>query len=424
MASVADFRRRICELASAIKVHKDAIGELERTKSEVESDLNAILDPVGRLPLEISSDIFLRCLPSNPTCNKREAPLAFMRVCHSWSNIALSTPSLWTTVSFESPCRKSIVKLCDDWLNRSKALPRSLSISGSLDERAAGLVEQHADRLQNLNLALFSGKELRQLTTMSFVSLTSLTISQGVVASTQRYRVGGDHHYFSTVDECAQMLCAAPNLVECVFDGLTFSRGTLRDYEYPGFSTHPSLKSLRLGTDDLGSSSSAYILQYMTLPALETLSISYPDIPPSDFIGFLTRSSALLRTLSMKVYTFHTMWSVDVVDALFRLLPTLTHLNLQFGGGNLPEFFESLVIRSLSELPNLRDLQVRECAPARPQYERLVGVLAADAKIRSFRLVWTDFPNYTPDPDILVSLQEIAANGVEIHVGPEESNLI
>ncbi|KAJ7755186.1 hypothetical protein B0H16DRAFT_1372176, partial [Mycena metata] len=95
MASALDLRRRIRELASAIKVHKDAIRELERTKSEVEGDLNAILDPIGRLPLEISSDIFLRCLPSNPTCDIHDAPLVFMRVCHSWSNIALSTPSLW-----------------------------------------------------------------------------------------------------------------------------------------------------------------------------------------------------------------------------------------------------------------------------------------------------------------------------------------
>ncbi|KAJ7031147.1 hypothetical protein C8F04DRAFT_1111724 [Mycena alexandri] len=355
MASVPDLRRRIGELASAIQVHRGAIRELERTKSEVESDLNAILDPVGRLPLEISSDIFLRCPPSNPTCNIREAPLVFMRVCHSWSNIALSTPSLWTTISFASPCAKGIPKLCNDWLNRSKTLSLSLSISGSLDERAAGLVEQHADRLQNLNLALLSGKELRPLIKLQFASLTSLTISQGEVdPGPQRYREGGDSrfYYSSTVDECAQMLCAAPNLVECVFTGLTFSRGAL--HEYPTF-TQPSLKSLRLGTDlqTIGLNS---ILQYMTLPALETLSMTY--LPLSEFNAFLTRSSALLRTLSMTVYLFDYLLPVEAVDAFFRFLPTLTHLNLQFGGGNLSEFFESLVIRSLSELPNLRDMQI------------------------------------------------------------------
>ncbi|KAJ7699484.1 hypothetical protein B0H16DRAFT_1836234, partial [Mycena metata] len=89
--------QRVSDLASAIEAHKEAINELERTKSAVQSQLNAILDPITRLPLEISSDIFLRCLHhvSESTCNTRKAPLLFMHVCHSWSNIALSTPSLW-----------------------------------------------------------------------------------------------------------------------------------------------------------------------------------------------------------------------------------------------------------------------------------------------------------------------------------------
>ncbi|KAJ7755182.1 hypothetical protein B0H16DRAFT_1372169 [Mycena metata] len=417
MASVPDLLQRIRELVSAIKVHKDAIRELERTKSEVEGDLNAILDPVTRLPLEISSEIFLRCLPSNPTCDIHDAPLIFMRVCHSWSNIALSTPSLWTSVSFQSPCRKGALKLCDDWFNRSKTLPRSLSVSGSLDETAAGLVGRHADRLQNLNLALSSGQELCPLLKMQFASLTSLTI---VVPRPQRNLA----EHSSTVDECAQLLCAAPNLVKCVWDGLIFPRDISRNHEYPTSYTHPSLKSLLLGPDDQDPSGTGCILRFMTLPALETLSIPFLLIAPSDFISFLTRSSAPLRTLSMKVDRFGPMWSIEAMDAFFRVLPTLTHLSLQLGRGN--QFFGFLVLRSLRELPNLRDLQIRECAPlARVQYEELVSALAARTEMRSFRFAWSDsFAGHTPDPDILILLQEIAENGMEMHVGLEGSNLI
>ncbi|KAJ7120409.1 hypothetical protein C8R43DRAFT_853873, partial [Mycena crocata] len=55
----------------------------------------AIFDPVAKLPLELSSDIFLRCLPDDPAPNEAVAPMLLLRVCHAWSDIALSTALLW-----------------------------------------------------------------------------------------------------------------------------------------------------------------------------------------------------------------------------------------------------------------------------------------------------------------------------------------
>ncbi|KAJ7755185.1 hypothetical protein B0H16DRAFT_1541346, partial [Mycena metata] len=267
---------------------------------------------------------------------------------------------------------------------------------------------------------------------MQFASLTSLTIGQGKVdPGPQRYREGGNSrcYYSWTLDECVEILYTAPNLVECAFEGLDFPHYAFRydmfstDFE---FYTHTTLKSLRLGTDDLESHSSSSILQYITLPALETLTVSYLDMPPSDLIAFLTRSLGLLRTFNMTIYRWESMWPMEAMDAFFRVFPTLTHLNLQFDGNDSDNlFFEFLVIRSLRELPNLRDLQIRGCPPlARPQYEELVSALAAHKKLRSFRLVWTH-GDHTPDPDILVFLRAISENGVEIYAGAAEgSNLI
>ncbi|KAJ7165882.1 hypothetical protein C8R46DRAFT_951922, partial [Mycena filopes] len=102
-SSISDLRKRISELASAIKNHQDAIEELVKTKSEVEGDLNALVDPVAQLPLEISSEIFTLCLPSTRTLDPGQAPLIFTPICHFWRTIALSTPLLWNALSFETP---------------------------------------------------------------------------------------------------------------------------------------------------------------------------------------------------------------------------------------------------------------------------------------------------------------------------------
>ncbi|KAJ7490699.1 hypothetical protein FB451DRAFT_1513562, partial [Mycena latifolia] len=99
-------RTRIEELSLAIEQQKQILRDLDRRKSDAQRDLNVILDsldPMARLPLEISSNIFTRCLPSIPQPNPSTAPMVFLNVSHLWSHIALSTPSLWTTIHVDSP---------------------------------------------------------------------------------------------------------------------------------------------------------------------------------------------------------------------------------------------------------------------------------------------------------------------------------
>ncbi|KAJ7745203.1 hypothetical protein DFH07DRAFT_702208, partial [Mycena maculata] len=88
---------RIEELSLAIARQREVLKDLENQKSVVQGDLNAILDPMARLPAEISSDIMLCCLPTGtiPYPDPQAAPMIFLNICRSWSNIALSTPALW-----------------------------------------------------------------------------------------------------------------------------------------------------------------------------------------------------------------------------------------------------------------------------------------------------------------------------------------
>ncbi|KAJ7661526.1 hypothetical protein DFH06DRAFT_988162, partial [Mycena polygramma] len=128
MASVDDFRERLDELAAALEHHKEVIRDLENATREVQGKLNALLDPNIRLPIELSSDIFLRCLPSTASSASHIAPLLLVRICHSWREIAHSTPALWAAMCIESPSRRGSDKHFDSWLNYAQHLPLSLSI--------------------------------------------------------------------------------------------------------------------------------------------------------------------------------------------------------------------------------------------------------------------------------------------------------
>ncbi|KAJ7704958.1 hypothetical protein B0H17DRAFT_858690, partial [Mycena rosella] len=95
----------IKELSAAILRQKKILRDLEQTKSDVQSDLNRVLDPMARLPLELSSEIFIRCLPTDsiPSPHPTSAPMLLTTVCRAWSRIAISTPSLWAGIRIEFP---------------------------------------------------------------------------------------------------------------------------------------------------------------------------------------------------------------------------------------------------------------------------------------------------------------------------------
>ncbi|KAJ7612449.1 hypothetical protein DFH06DRAFT_958718, partial [Mycena polygramma] len=63
----------------------------------------AIRDPLVRLPVEITSKIFLQCLPEHRMPNSWTAPMLLLNVCNTWTDIALSTPVLWASIHLDLP---------------------------------------------------------------------------------------------------------------------------------------------------------------------------------------------------------------------------------------------------------------------------------------------------------------------------------
>ncbi|KAJ7133402.1 hypothetical protein C8R44DRAFT_730567 [Mycena epipterygia] len=405
MASVSDLHTRIEELSLDITRQKEVLRELEQKRSDARSELNAVLDPMARLPLEVSSDIFTHCLPSAPQHpDPSAAPMIFLSVCHLWSRIALATPSLWTAIRADLPrVGKQFDKLFEIWLNRARQLPLSISLHASLDSNP-GLLTMLLHRsvqIQSLVLYIASGDELKQMVT-PFPSLKTLTIGAHDTGEV----------YSDDPSECVEMLRAAPELVECTITGIYYRSG-LPDAD--SMFTHPRLKHLII------ENSGCIILLYLVLPTLESLSISHM-ISRDEFLAFLTRSLPPLQSLSILV-PYHESWS-GLVQSLPRLVPMLTDLSLS-GNFETPDLFLAALAGSPQDFfPHLRTLEVHGSSAFtfdRPQWEKLVSTLSArfasrQSKIHTFRLILMNV-NKKPDADITVALRQLVADGLEIHIG-------
>ncbi|KAJ7233769.1 hypothetical protein C8J57DRAFT_952884, partial [Mycena rebaudengoi] len=104
--SVAVLRVRLADLSANITRQRKVLEDLERSRIDTQRQLNCLLDPISRLPIEISSEIFTLCLPGS---RKRRhpkpttAPLLLLRICSAWANVARSTPALWDTLYVQFP---------------------------------------------------------------------------------------------------------------------------------------------------------------------------------------------------------------------------------------------------------------------------------------------------------------------------------
>ncbi|KAJ6544220.1 hypothetical protein B0H19DRAFT_1380524 [Mycena capillaripes] len=129
--------------------------------------------------------------------------------------------------------------------------------------------------LRSLELSLVCGEELEEITT-PFVALRSLAISQGDSHAYSAYSSGGEYFYSYSAVQSVEMICAAPNLLECMFVDIGYAVDIkARNFFLIRDPTHRCLNGAEDYARGSGSgSSSGVILQYLTLLALESLLIT------------------------------------------------------------------------------------------------------------------------------------------------------
>ncbi|KAJ6539730.1 hypothetical protein B0H19DRAFT_370957 [Mycena capillaripes] len=255
------------------------------------------------LPPEITSEIFIHCLPAErerDVFNTREAPLLLMRICRVWRDISISTPELWTTSEVVDPARVShFSEIADTWLKRVREHP--LSISVALDKThdhnsdLMDVLQRYSSKIHSLELDMswedLSGMDsrihdftlLRELSIcfhpgvlMSFpvkifsnapllheVCLSRVSPSFFVLPWHQLAKFTGDKY---TDARCVATLRLMPYVTECTFSTFWMARVEPLDV-----FLHPNIQHLTLfGSPPLRVggvyAEGAGVLEILTLP--------------------------------------------------------------------------------------------------------------------------------------------------------------
>ncbi|KAJ6610358.1 hypothetical protein B0H10DRAFT_1811711, partial [Mycena sp. CBHHK59/15] len=89
-------RARILDLDAAIIQQKLVLEKIDADRRSVQLQLDTVTYPLLTLPNEITSEIFMHCLPAElEQPRQSQAPILFLRICRAWREIARSTPGLW-----------------------------------------------------------------------------------------------------------------------------------------------------------------------------------------------------------------------------------------------------------------------------------------------------------------------------------------
>ncbi|KAK6974548.1 hypothetical protein R3P38DRAFT_3296626 [Favolaschia claudopus] len=326
----AELHARIAQVQDEIDQHTEALRALEWSKSDIQRHLNNRTDPIALLPSEISSKIFLHCVPPLGTFGKLSQPLLFLRICTLWTEIALSTHRLWSNLHIDIPQEPTaeFIEFLAGWLARGKDYPLSLSFAGPpknsphdeplTDPEILRIVALHAYRMRNLEIQPHCYLSIFAPNGTTFPILESFRVHETLITD-ERW----GHHVNLTL--ICDLLDAAPRLKKLVVDPAHFNplSAAARAHTHHPALTHCQLDNLERPT--------MHLLPLLTLPALTHLSVALYRERNQDPLGglteFLRRSSAPLERLSI-VQRGNDIWRRDAIERLFATTPHLIALHV------------------------------------------------------------------------------------------------
>ncbi|KAJ7762561.1 hypothetical protein B0H16DRAFT_1807114 [Mycena metata] len=261
---------------------------LTQEKITIQRSLNSIIYPILTLPVEITTEIFLHCLPDYAVSpSGTVAPMLLGRICRQWSNIACSTPRLWAHFVAHFWQGPRFEPLLREWLRRARTAPLSLALLLPFNRSA------HSTSLATLTLPFTD--HWAQITSFRGSSLTPV--------------------------ECLDLLARAPNLTHC-----ELNKNATNSYLLPSPSPSTSrLLHARLQHLELANSL-LLVLDLLTAPALHSLKITGRLQP----VAATVLPSFLERALKLRTFdasSFDVAGTGILCDVL-RAIPLLNSLRL------------------------------------------------------------------------------------------------
>ncbi|KAJ7457988.1 hypothetical protein B0H11DRAFT_1873461 [Mycena galericulata] len=316
--SVEELEERIAKISTDIELQKAVLRKLEHSKILVQRQLNSVRDPVARLPLEISSEIFIQCLPPLPVPpGARHVPMLLLNICNAWSDIALSTPALWAGILLRFPYTEGFREFVGTWLGRARNHPLSVSLSSSFRGGVDPVIWQYGQQLKHLEVCYEKEDDEDSDTDSDILGFTSPVPLPLLETLTIRGSLESPPYRIFRI---VKLLHLTPNLVECVFNCTRLVDSV--DDIHPTLVL-PNLRQLMVGNADSPHSDDG-ILKHLTLPQLESLSVGMYEVSVGDILSFLERSSPPLRKLVMG----DAFDDLNLLDDCLRRVPTLMCLGL------------------------------------------------------------------------------------------------
>ncbi|KAJ6516799.1 hypothetical protein C8R47DRAFT_1268454 [Mycena vitilis] len=434
MARVGELRARVTKLSLEIDLQRAVLKDLEKDKSLAQRELNAVLDPVARLPLELSSEIFLQTLqgverhrermaPSFPEPRADHLPLLFLNICHAWTDIALSMPELWSAVRIDLPWTGGFKGWLQLWLKRAGNHPLRVSLQGpaTFDRRITTVIWSHRHQLKHLEL-VYQNESTHNVRTIDFFGLG---VSPGPLPLLEMLVIRG----LSEIGEWGaysghqifELLRSAPNLVECVFENLQCING-FNNHVRTEKVVHHTLRRVMFGRPGQAPSGDDEILACFTLPALERLSLSMRQLPVHDLLSFLRRSSPPLRDLVLGPAS-HANVALRVLMKCLQLMPTLTRFEMWFPQSRFMEDILNALAESSTLFPILDNLTIY--LSQSPHFDSssfwpalLRALSSRRLHLRNVRIEMRDDTAFmTPADHLISAFRDLAAEGMHLYVG-------
>ncbi|KAJ7853709.1 hypothetical protein B0H14DRAFT_781477, partial [Mycena olivaceomarginata] len=201
-----------------------------RNWNTIRRQLNDVVDPVSRLPREVSSEIFLCCLPPLEQSesgyrhiirvpNAAHAPVLLLNVCNSWTDIALATPALWAAINSGFPQPKGFDELLQFWFHRTRNHPLSVSIRPFPPE-IKPILWRCGQQLKHLEIEN-GGEDVAGLG--QIFDLFGPSPPQQLPMLETLIICGSSWGRNFSGPQILALLGLAPNLVECIFFGISLS---------------------------------------------------------------------------------------------------------------------------------------------------------------------------------------------------------
>ncbi|KAJ7020303.1 hypothetical protein C8F04DRAFT_1403734 [Mycena alexandri] len=430
---------------------------LKARDRDLKAALASVVYPVLTLPPEITSHIFLDCLPFHGRVQPSsiKAPLVLAQVCQYWRDIALATPQLWSSIDMKLEIGqpnipdKGTIALLRTWLSRAKRSPISLTLRlpyhQPISKEVISVIPAYAGQLHRLELqASDSDCETLRAMCSDFPILRDIAItcygsgpgpfsmfrSALALREIRLPHTSCPNGAFLQPYVSLHTLRLGEMSVATLLDMLTDLPQLLhldtKIDDYPPFDSvgvvpvTANLESLIIrGREEAPDQApDPPVLDYLTLPKLRRLELHY-RLQLQALASFCIRSACVLEHLRLQVFTETECWG------LMHMLPNFSGIT----SFDLDTYtcLDSVTysLQDTTLLPHLRSLRLNSWRSG-IDYATLVWCLRIrNRDLKSFTL---DFENprvaelggLPTDNLILAELESIVAGGMEVRIWTSE----